>query len=180
MLNKYCGMQNSKNAFESVQSILLYKPKNEIENPFISIFIPTYKRYELFKRCLKSVLSQSFVSFDWDIVVVDNEPYNGTSNAVEEHIRSLNCDRLLYYRNKTCLDVSDNFNRGIWLAKAPWVMMVHDDDLILPNTLFRMGNSIKFLNSISKKPLGAISAFAYTFKNGQDISLIQGELVKKK
>lgn len=126
--------------------------------PWITVFIPTYKRYDLFKEALKSVMRQKPVDFQWDILVVDNEPYEGTPNAVEEYIRTLSDITIRYFRNTTNLRPGDNFNRGIYLARGEWVMMLHDDDLLFPNSLEKMGRAIRFLEKQDKKPLGGIAA----------------------
>lgn len=131
--------------------------------PWITVFIPTYKRFDLFKEALASVINQKPVDFQWDILVVDNEPYEGIPNDVEAYIRTLSDINIRYFRNATNLRPGDNFNRGIYLARGEWVMMLHDDDLLLPNTLEKMGKAICFLEKQGEKPLGAIAAQYYCF-----------------
>lgn len=40
-------------------------------------------------------------------------------------------------------------------------MMLHDDDMLITNSLQNMGRNIRYLQSVVKKPLGAISASYY-------------------
>lgn len=136
--------------------------------PWITVFIPTYKRFDLFKEALASVINQKPVDFQWDILVVDNEPYEGIPNDVEAYIRTLSDINIRYFRNATNLRPGDNFNRGIYLARGEWVMMLHDDDLLLPNTLEKMGKAILFLQKEKGKPLGGIAAQYYLFLDSQE------------
>ena len=149
---------------KNVKSNLLYGSQDNVANPFVTVFIPTYKRLDLFKEALESVLNQMPVDFEWNIIIVDNEPYRGEANDTQKYIESLNLSKIAYYRNDENLRPGDNFNRGIYLAKAPWVMMLHDDDLLASNALKRMGTAIKFLTSVKGKKLGAISASGFQFK----------------
>lgn len=153
-------------AFEftkDVTSTKLYE-NNKIKDPFITICIPTYKRTEMLKEAMNSVLNQRKVNFAWDILVVDNEPCDGKSNDTEKYIRSLKLNNITYYRNSQNIRPGDNFNRCILLAKAPWIMMLHDDDLLTADALVNMGKSIDFLSTQRGKPLGAIAASYYQFQ----------------
>lgn len=163
---KSINYEENKNCFEltkDVKSHLLYE-NNNVEDPFITVFIPTYKRTDLLSEALESVLNQQPVDFKWDIIVVDNEAYNGKQNETEKLVRSFESDRISYYRNNENIRVGDNFNRGISLARAPWVMMLHDDDLLFSNTLGKMNKAIRFLQTQKGKPLGAISTKYHQFK----------------
>lgn len=163
---KVTNYEENTNCFEltkDVKSHLLYE-NNNVEEPFITVFIPTHKRPDLLSEAIESVLEQQPVDFKWNIIIVDNEAYDGKQNDTEKLVRSLQCDKISYYRNEKNIRVADNFNRGIYLAKAPWVMMLHDDDLLIPNTLQKMGKAIHFLQTTKGKPLGAIAARYYRFK----------------
>lgn len=148
----------------NVKSYLLYGDQSRIESPLFTVFIPTFQRTELFKEALLSVLRQWHVPFFWDIVVVDNEPYDGTINETEKFIRELDNPRILYYRNSENLRPGDNFNRGFLLARGEWIMMLHDDDILFDNSLYNMYKIIKFLKKEISKPLGAVSVKYHQFK----------------
>lgn len=158
--------EQNKNCFEltkNIKSNLLFGSQDNVENPLITVFIPTYKRLNLLKEAIDSVLNQQMVDFEWNLIIVDNEPYNGHANSTEKYVKALNDKRITYYRNDKNLRVGDNFNRGFTLAKAPWVVMLHDDDLLLPNALSKIGKSIEYLSAIDKKELGAIAMIPHQF-----------------
>lgn len=131
--------------------------------PWMSVLIPTCRRPDLFREAIKSVLEQKPVSFAWEIVVVDNDPWDGSPNETENYIASLADGRIRYFRNSENLRPGDNFNRGILLSRGEWVMMLHDDDMLLPNTLEKMGKAIRFLERRKGRPLGAVAAQYHCF-----------------
>jgi glycosyltransferase involved in cell wall biosynthesis len=152
--------ESRENSFEKcahVKSRFVYGELSCIPNPWLSVVIPTYCRVDLLKQALDSVLAQWHVDFFWDIVVVDNEPDDGQENETERLIRSYENKRILYYRNSENIRPGDNFNRCFLLARGEWVMMLHDDDLLVENTLQVMGRLINAYSG-EQKPLGAIMA----------------------
>lgn len=157
----------NENCFDKtrdVESILLYGEENNKKNVLFTILIPTYKRYTLFKEALYSVVNQWHVSFEWEILVLDNEEYSGKENDNERLIKSYNNPKIRYYRNTKTLRPGDNFNRGILLAKGKWVMMLHDDDILFLNSLRNMSNVLTALQRVSHNTIGGISAKYYQIK----------------
>ena len=159
-----------------VASTLLYGDPSAVADPWLTVFIPTYRRADLLQQALDSVLKQWHTDFTWDIVVVDNEPYDGKANAAERLIRLIDNPRVLYYRNSENMRPGDNFNRGILLARGKWVMMLHDDDLLISNTLLKAEKLIEAYSKIGHKPLGAISAAYIQFTYNPEKNLVKENL----
>lgn len=130
---------------KNVKSRLIYGDPSFIPDPWLTIVLPTYCRPDMLKQALESILRQWRVNFFWDIVVVDNEPDDGMENDTERLIRWIDNKRILYYRNSQNIRPGDNFNRCFLLARGKWVMMLHDDDLLVDNTLQVMGRLIEAL-----------------------------------
>ena len=108
--------------------------------PKVTIAIPTYKRPDLLKDALESALNQ--VGYDeYDVMVVDNNPERNCET--EKLIYSYSDKRLSYYKNAENLGMEGNWNRLFTFAKGPWVVMLHDDDLLLPDFI-RVCMSIVF------------------------------------
>jgi len=170
------------NCFEltkDIKSNLIYEEDNIPKKPFITVFIPTYKRTNLLKEALDSVVNQKDVDFDWEILIVDNEPYDGFPNKTEKLIKSYKINKIRYYRNNENLRVGDNFNRGIYLAKAPWVMMLHDDDMLFSKTLKNMKDDINFFSQKKGKPLGAIATSSQVFTYNSDYPKAHLDFIKE-
>ena len=63
---------------------------NEI---LFSIVIPTYNRANLIKRCIESVINQTYQN--WEAIIVDNYSEDNT----EEIVSSFNDERIRFYKN---------------------------------------------------------------------------------
>lgn len=180
-MNKYNGIiyNYKENCFEKINHIdskLIYGDFLAIENPWITVVVPTYKRAYLLSQALESILTQWHTDFRWDVVVVDNEPYDGNVNETEKLIRKIDNKRILYYRNSDNVRPADNFNRGVLLARGKWVTMLHDDDLLVANTLQNIGKLIKAYENLGNKTLGAISASYYQFEYDKEEDKVKADI----
>ena len=97
--------------------------------PLFSVVIPTYNRVEKLGKTIDSVLSQSFT--DFEILVMDD----GSSDKTAELIASFDDPRIIYAWEKNFGGPSRPRNRGIKLARAPWVCFLDADDWWMPNKL---------------------------------------------
>lgn len=104
---------------------------NNITNtvPLFSIIIPTYNRAELLRRCLNSILSQTFC--DWEAVVVDNYSEDNT----EEVVKSFNDPRIIYCKNHNYGIISISRNKAIDLSSGKWLCFLDSDDYWLSDKL---------------------------------------------
>lgn len=137
----------SINCFEKIATVkteLIWGDERLFQEPFISYIIPVYKRADLLKKTLDSIMKQIEVDFCWNIVIVDNEA--GPENDVERLIRGLDCSRILYYRNQENIGVDGNYNRCIEMAKGHWLAMLHADDLIVNDHLFKTEQYINWIS----------------------------------
>ncbi len=136
--------ENKRDCFadiKNVESDLIFGKLEKVPDPWFSYIVPVYKRADLLKETLASILDQKPVDFAWDIVVVDNEA--GGENETERLIREMNNDRILYYRNRENVGPDGNYNRCIELARGEWLAMLHGDDLIINDHLQKMGTYIR-------------------------------------
>ncbi len=152
--------------FANVPSKLIWGDLSEVPSPWLSYIVPAYKRAYLLRETLESIIMQSPVSFDWDIVVVDNEA--GEANETEEVIRSIGNCKILYYRNNINLGPDGNYNRCIELARGKWLAMCHADDLVTPDHLRSMSRYIE-IASKGKKPLAYISVLYEEFTDSSTL-----------
>ncbi len=101
-------------------------------NDLISICIPTYKRPLLLEEAVRSCLSQSYQSFE--IVISDDSP-DDESERVVACLRE-NCSHdIRYFRNEVPLQQAANVNHLFDQARGDRLVLLHDDDLLLPNAL---------------------------------------------
>ncbi len=178
---KYTGInyESRENCFEKcahVTSTLIYGDETAVLNPWITLLIPTYKRTHLLKQALESALTQWHCRFMWDIIVLDNEAYDGKPNKTEKLIRKLNNRRILYYRNSENIRPGDNFNRGFLLARGEYVMMLHDDDILIGNAVQRMGNYLTAYSELGQKPIGAMCASSVQVEYDAEHDVIKADI----
>ena len=115
------------NSRESAQLVLGQIPDHPST---VTVIIPTYRRCSLLKAAIDSVLSQEGFN-DFSIVIIDND--NDPNSNTEALLRSYQSRHILYYKNKCNLGQISNWNMGVLLASSEWVILLHDDDQLLPD-----------------------------------------------
>lgn len=93
-----------------------------MQQPLVSICIPTYQRAERIQLTLQSILSQTMT--DYEIVVVDNASTDGT----EEAVRAFADSRIRFFRNERNIGAAMNHNRCLLEAKGTYIKFIHSDD----------------------------------------------------
>ena len=97
--------------------------------PDISVCIPTYNRAPLLMLAIESVLRE-FAHQNSEIIVSDNASGDQTPELVQ--LLAQQSGNIKYYRNKTNIGLDDNVVRCIELARADYVFLFSDDDVLLP------------------------------------------------
>jgi len=103
-------------------------------NHLISICIPTYQRPDLLCQTIASCLDQTYS--DIEIVICDDSK----DDASDQMVRGLNEEKIRYYRNQPSLGQARNVNRLFDLARGDRLVLLHDDDLLLPNAVQAMSD----------------------------------------
>ena len=111
-----------------------------VKLPWVSFCMSTYKRPTLLKKQLSIILKQTFS--DFEVVVSDNDP----DCSAKEIIQSFKDNRLLYFSNVENIGMTNSFNKSISLSRGKYVVMITDDDPVLPDMLEI------FYNIINKNP----------------------------
>ncbi len=99
-----------------------------MNKPFISICIPTYKRADLLKKLLESIHTQTFT--DFEILINDN-----SSDDIIKDLAAMYSGLLpiAYQKNEPAISATENCNKVIARANAPWIKIMHDDDWFATN-----------------------------------------------
>ncbi|MFD2826843.1 glycosyltransferase family 2 protein [Leeuwenhoekiella polynyae] len=98
----------------------------------ISILIPTFKRPVLVLEAIASCLDQTYLPFE--IIISDDSPDDRTAQAVEELKRGTRIS-IIYLHNKPGLGQIGNTNRLFETALGDLILLLHDDDALLPIAL---------------------------------------------
>lgn len=100
----------------------------------VTIAIPTYDRLEYLKEAVASARTQTHGEIE--ILIGDD----GTSREMEEWSRAIsNLDsRVRYQRNKRNLGMAGNWNALAEAARGEFLVIIGDDDRLLPNFVERL------------------------------------------
>ena len=115
----------------------------KIDNPKITILIPTYKRPQTLRDSIASALNQKMNAGmpEYEIVIMNDSPDEDGSTA--ELVRSFHSDRIYFFVNERNIGMFGNWNRGVELARGEYVVMLHDDDVLSPYYLEALTTAIR-------------------------------------
>jgi len=91
-----------------------------------SVLLPTRNRLELLRYAVESVRRQDYP--DWEIVVSDND----STEDIAAYVRGLRDERIRYFRTPRFLPVTENWNNALEHSSGDYVVMLGDDDSLLP------------------------------------------------
>ena len=94
----------------------------------ITTIIPTYRRPQLLKQTIHSVLEQTYPHFQ--VCVYDNASGDETALVVAEIAKA--DPRVKYYCHAENIGAFDNFQFGLKRVETPFFSFLSDDDLVLP------------------------------------------------
>jgi glycosyltransferase involved in cell wall biosynthesis len=103
-----------------------------------TIAISAYKGV-FFKECLDSILGQTYN--DFELIILNDASPDNIRSIVESYTDS----RIRYYENSQnvgALNLVDNWNKCLSLAKGDYFMQMGDDDMLSPNFLEEFDRTI--------------------------------------
>ena len=100
--------------------------------PLVSVLLPTRNRLEFLRYAIETVLRQD--DPDWEIVVSDNS----SEEDIAGHVDDLGDDRVRCVRTPSFVPVTDNWNNALDYSTGRYVVMLGDDDGLMPGYVRRM------------------------------------------
>lgn len=104
------------------------KPGHDPRHPKISVCIPTYNRPLVLCEAIDSVLTNGMDNVE--VVVSDD----AADPEIRKKIAAYKDKRIRYYANKQH-GIRENWTNAVKHARAPYLMKLDDDDLLLPGFL---------------------------------------------
>ena len=98
----------------------------------ISVCIPTYQRPEFLKEALCSVMEQTLQPIE---IVIGDDSYDHETEKLVLDIKKECKIPIFYTRHSPSLRQADNINYIYKMAKGEKIVLLHDDDLLLPTAL---------------------------------------------
>ncbi len=121
-----------------------------------SFLIPSKNRLELLKFTVDSILRQDYR--DFEIVISDNaseQDYSGFVNEIGD-------ERIVYQRVPKPISVTENWNRVLEMASGDYVLMLGDDDALVPRFLPRVS---EFISTTPQPDIIYFAAYHYCYPN---------------
>lgn len=103
----------------------------------ISFLLPTRDRLEYLRQAVETIRLQSYD--DWEIVISDNASGDGTGDFVHE----LADERIRYFRTERVVPVADNWNNALDRSTGDYVLMLGDDDGLLPEYCSQIAETVR-------------------------------------
>ena len=95
----------------------------------LSIIVPVYRVADTLRRCVDSIISQSFS--DWEMILVDDGSPDNCGAICDEYAEKDSRIRVIHQENG---GLSDARNAGLKMAKGEFVTFVDSDDYIRQDT----------------------------------------------
>ena len=123
-----------------------------LENPNVSIVLPTFNRPVILRECLQTVIAQSYKS--WELIIVDD----CSPLPVESNIKDLldSDPRIRFVRNPFRRTTPASKNIGISLARHDLVLFLEDDMVLDPDAISILIGTYQLL-SVKDPKLGAVA-----------------------
>ena len=119
--------REGKSNKEAKSAKVLY-PLYEKVNPRMSVVIITRDRADLLHASIQSVLHQTMRNFE--LIVVDD----GSTDSTPDVVKSFGDDRIRYFARPP-QGIPHARNYATQFARSEWIVIMDDDDLMLPNRL---------------------------------------------
>lgn len=138
-------------------------PAKHLNNPCVSILVPTYNRASYIRECLHSLLNQTIPALE--IIVIDD----GSNDETAEILKQFG-NKIIHLRKENG-GKPRALNLALPLTRGDYVWLFDDDDVALPDAIE------KRLSLLVKRPeLGFVFSGHYMGKDGPDGMIERGKL----
>lgn len=124
------------------------------EEPLLSIIVPVYNAEKWIKKCIDSILSQTFS--DFELILVDDGSKDSSGRICDDYKSTDKRIKVLHVANG---GVSNARNIGIGNASGKWLSFIDSDDWISQNYL-------KSFNIVDAEYDICYQGIQYVFPNG--------------
>jgi glycosyltransferase involved in cell wall biosynthesis len=114
-------------------------PKNKVlykNEPLISIVTVVYNGERFLKDSIESVINQNYQNIEY--IVIDGGSSDNTVNIIKQYE-----DKIDYWISEKDSGQSDAFSKAFAKCRGEWITWLNADDLLLPNTISVLIQSVK-------------------------------------
>lgn len=119
-----------------------------------SVLLPTRNRLEYLRYAVETVRRQDYGN--WEIIVSDND----SEEDIRGFVESLSDARIKYLRTDSFVPVTDNWNNALSHSTGDYVVMLGDDDGLLPGYFSSM---LKAFERFPEPDFVYVSALFYAY-----------------
>lgn len=105
---------------------------NRIVSPKISIIVPVYNAEKYLRRCLNSILTQTYTNFE--VILVDDGSLDSSGEICDQYVGMDERVKAFHKKNE---GVSIARNYGLDQAQGEWVTFSDSDDLLLSDAFIQ-------------------------------------------
>ena len=109
-----------------------------MQNPLISIIVPVYKVEPYLRRCLDSIIGQSYSNLQ--IILVDDGSPDGCPQICDDYATKDNRIRVIHKKNG---GLSDARNAGLSICTGEYISFIDSDDWVSSEYINELYSSIK-------------------------------------
>lgn len=113
-----------------------------MSSPIISIIVPVYNTEKYLRRCVDSIIAQTFT--DWECLLIDDGSTDSSPMICDEYAKYDNRIKVFHQDNR---GVSVARNKGIQYAKGEWITFIDSDDYLLEDYLYHSSILLQKYNS---------------------------------
>ena len=124
-------------------------------NSLVTFILPVYNAENTLKRCLDSILKQTYC--DYEVIIVDDGSIDNSGKICDSYSLRDNRFRVVHTENA---GVASARQLGVSLASGEYLIHIDSDDWIEPNMLSDMMNEISDADIL-------VSDYYYNTKHGQ-------------
>ena len=121
-----------------------------MNNIKFSVIIPTYNRALKLRKCINSIIVQTY--HNWEAIIVDNY----SEDETESIVNSYNDNRIRYIKNHNYGIISISRNKALDVARGEWICFLDSDDYWHPK---KLESILPYINSFDLVYHGYIKNF---------------------
>lgn len=108
--------------------------------PMVSVIVPIYNVERYLKRCLESILSQTYTNYE---IICINDSSTDNSQSIMEMYKNNYSDKIRAYNNEENLGIADTRDKGIKLAQGKYCIFIDSDDYVKSDYIETFVNTVK-------------------------------------
>lgn len=136
------------------KSLNYLKDSLRIESPLVSVLLPIYNVEKYIKRCLDSVLAQTYQNLE--IIVVDDGTPDRAGKIADQYAKK---DKRITVVHKENGGLASTRNAGLDLAHGEYVVFIDSDDVVAPTFIEYMVGLIENMGTNIAASLNCFSEY---------------------